>query len=399
MCRPTSFPASPKKVQKQPPSSSFRCLYFVPLVLVVLTAALPVLISEAIGGWTKRYTSKSGFLASKIPDLTGISAVVTGANTGIGYETALELARNGADVIVASRSLARGEAAIDKMKQELETNDNGTSKPPSLSLLQLDLSSLDSVEQFAEEFLKLDKPLHLLVLNAGVMKSPGSEFIGQDLQYGFETTQDGFEYHIGVNHIAHAYLTQLLGPKLQASAPSRVVSVSSMAEQGSYEGGFVFDQWVPANGKMPETYEDGKGYGQSKLANLMYAKGLSEHWKDTGVQAYALHPGVIVSEISRTLEPIMEEQSQKQNVFIRMVAKAAGALFSQSLMSTPDGALTQLHLSVTPPEELENGAFYHPIGKVVTPTHPQATNAALRKQLWEETQKAIEMRQNYKYNQ
>lgn len=361
-----------------------------PLVVLGLAVAFPILLSEVIGGWTKKYTSTVSFSAAKIPDLSGKVAIVTGANTGIGYFSALELARHGAEVIVASRSMERGMAAVEKMKQDIAQTSTNV---PSITLLPLDLSSLESVEKFAQEFLALDKPLHILVNNAGVMKSPGSEFMGQEMTYGFETTQDGFEYHMGVNHIAHAYLTKLLGHKLQQSAPSRVVVVSSMAEQGSYESGFVFDDWAPAvNGQMPEGYEDGKAYGQSKLANLMFAKELAERWQGTGVTAYALHPGVIVSELGRYMEPHLEEQNQKLPWLQRVLGKLFMGLFQYALMSTPDGALTQLHLATAPADQLVNGAFYHPIGKVVTPYHAQGSNATLQKLLWDETEKAMERR-------
>jgi len=277
------------------------------------------------------------------------------------------------------------------MKQEINKTDKD--KNPSITLLQLDLSSLESVEKFSNEFLALDKPLHVLVLNAGVMKSPGAEFMGQEMQYGFDTTKDGFEYHIGVNHLAHAYLTKLLGPKLQQSAPSRVVFVSSMAEQGSYEPGFIFEDWAPGvNGKMPHGYEDGKAYGQSKLANLMYAKELAERWNGTGVTAYSLHPGVIISELSRYMESHLEEQNKNQPWLNQVFGKLFGKLFQCALMSTPDGALTQLHLATAPANELVNGAFYHPIGKVVVPTHAQGNNLTLQKLLWEKTEQAVEQR-------
>ena len=228
------------------------------------------------------------------------------------------------------------------------------------------------------------------------MKSPGAAFIGQGLTYGFETTKDGFEYHIGVNHVAHTYLTKLLLTKLQESAPSRVVSVSSLAEQNSYDEGIVFDQWVPVNGEMPERYEDGNAYGQSKLANLLFAAELASRLNGTGVTAYALHPGVIETELGRYLEPVMEEQMQASGKLAFYVQRAFATLFTSAFFSAKDGALTQLHLATAPAEELVNGAMYHPIGRVTQPGHPQAQNKTLQAMLWDETEKAIEQRSEYR---
>jgi retinol dehydrogenase-12 len=377
------------------------------LLMVLFVLGFPLVLSEIVGGWTRKYTSWIQFTPSTdIGDLTGQVALVTGANTGIGYHTALELARHGAHVIVATRSIPRGQAALDKMQAELNNHDATKNYmdfklavEPKLTLLQLDLSSLDSVAQFAKEFLALHVPLHILILNAGVMKSPGAELMGQTMNYGFDITQDGFESHIGINHIGHFKLTQLLQDKLQSSAPSRVVVVSSMAERGAYKPeGIVFDQWVPSGGVMPERYEDGNAYGQSKLANLLFAAELAERWNHTGVTAYALHPGMITSELSRHLDTEIEKQLSSNVAISRWFGELADRLFDSCEMDSAEGALTQLHLATAPQEALESGAYYFPIGKVLTPTHAQGTNKTLQKILWEETMKAIQLRSQYTYS-
>jgi short chain dehydrogenase len=220
MFSPTSLNEGTKKSSSLPSIvSSWIIVLGIAGLLFVL--ASPLFISEAIGGWTPQYSSPVYFTPSRsIPNLSGKVALVTGANTGIGYETALKLARNGAHVIVAARSAQKGQAAIERIEKELNVQ---TAHRPKLDFLKLDLSSLAAVEESAKEFLKWNLPLRMLILNAGVMKSPGAEFIGKPMKYGFEVTQDGLEYHIGVNHVAHFYLTQLLQQKLQDSAPSRVV--------------------------------------------------------------------------------------------------------------------------------------------------------------------------------
>jgi NAD(P)-dependent dehydrogenase (short-subunit alcohol dehydrogenase family) len=231
--------------------------------------------------------------------------------------------------------------------------------------------------------------LHLLILNAGVMKSPGAEFIGKPMKYGFETTQDGVEYHIGVNHVAHFHLTQLLMQKLQESAPSRVVVVSSLAEQGSYAQGMVFEDWIPENGQMPANYEDGNAYGQSKLANLLFAKSLAARNEGTNVTAYSLHPGVIHTDLSRYMNPIVQEQLNEQPWLQRIASTAFFGIFQLAMMDAKTGAYTQLHVATADVDTLVNGAFYHPIGKVARSNHPQGENKTLQTMLWQETERVI----------
>ena len=316
--------------------------------------------------------------------MIGNVVIVTGANTGIGYHTALQMALKGATVIIGARSHSKGQAAVERINQKVDVVSGGNG---GAQFLPLDLSSLASVHSFAEEFLKLDLPLHTLVLNAGVMKSPGAAFIGQDMTYGFETTKDGFELHIGVNHIGHFYLTQLLREKLVASAPSRVVSVSSMAEMGSYQPeGIRFDMWKV--NKQPADYEDGAAYGQSKLSNLLFAKELAKQLNGTGVTAYSCHPGVIQTELSRYM--IAEAESKQKSWLEEAISTALLSFFNTALFSAPDGVLTQLYLATAGPSSLVNGGYYHPIGKYIeTPTHPQASNGTLPSILWTETERMI----------
>jgi NAD(P)-dependent dehydrogenase (short-subunit alcohol dehydrogenase family) len=297
------------------------------------------------------------------------------------------MARNGATVVVAARSANKGEAAVAKIKEELAlSNDDARVK-----FMPLDLSSLSSVRAFANTYKKLKLPLHSLVLNAGVMKSPGAQFVGKNFTYGFDTTMDGFEMHIGVNHIGHFYLTSLLTEKLVASAPSRVVSVSSVAEEGAYKpDGIRFDTWKPSNGDIFSDYEDGLAYGQSKLANILFAKELASRLNGTGVTAYSCHPGVIKTGLSRHYHDAMNSELQSKGWFAKLLAAAFGNLFELAYLESNDGALTQLELATADESSLVNGAFYHPIGRVIgDATHPQGGNETLQKVMWTETERMI----------
>jgi retinol dehydrogenase-12 len=358
----------------------------------LFACTLSIFISEGIGGWTAKYTSpRPIFTASAIQSLTGQVAVVTGSNTGIGYHTALEMARNGATVIVAARNSKKGKAAVSKIQQQLPTSPSNVDDER-VSFMPLDLSSLASVKAFASDFKKLGIPLHTLVLNAGVMKSPGSEFIGKNLTYGFDTTVDGFEMHIGVNHIGHFYLTRLLQDTLIKSAPSRVVSVSSLAEMGAYQpDGIRFNTWRPSpTNDIPSDYEDGLAYGQSKLANILFARELASRLNGTGVTSYSCHPGVIISELGRYMEAEMIEAANAQGLFATFLSNFVGQFFQLSFFKTEDGALTQLHLATADERTLVNGAFYHPIGRLMgNGKHPQGGNETLQKVMWTESEHMI----------
>jgi NAD(P)-dependent dehydrogenase (short-subunit alcohol dehydrogenase family) len=376
----------PPKPVKPSQSVASKCTTIAAVVGGLLFVLAPCLLSDLVGGWTRKYTSpRPIFSTATISDLTGTVAIVTGANTGIGYHTALELARKGAQVIVAARSPTKGREAVTKILNEIEERSDNTR----VRFLPLDLSSLKSVKRFAADFSKLGLPLNVLVLNAGVMKSPGAVFMGQNFTYGFDLTEEGFESHIGVNHIAHFYLTSLLRKKLVESAPSRVVSVSSSAEEFAYTEGMRFDLWKPKAGKMPADYEDGLAYGQSKLANLLFARELSSQLRDKRVTAYSCHPGVITTELGRYMTAEMDQQAKSKGKVAQVLDFVFFGFFNLALFGTADGALTQLQLATSPAEKLLNGAFYHPIGRVVNSSHPHGQNETLQKLLWEETERAI----------
>lgn len=382
MCKPTRVEITKNSGSK---GGLSQTVLYISAGLVLLVVIFPMIVSEIVGGWTTKFTSPVYFTAQSIPDLTHRVAIVTGANTGIGYHTALELARKNAHVIIAARSPSKGETAASQI-QSKTGNKN-------VEFLPLDLASLTSVRSFVEKFKSMKLPLDILVLNAGIMKSPGAQFVGQNMTYGFELTQDGFEAHIGINHVGHFYLTQLLRETLIESAPSRVIAVSSIAEEGAYQPeGFRFELWKPAgiDHAMALGYEDGLAYGQSKLANALFAKELAEQLREQQVTAYSCHPGIIISDLTRYLASDMEERAKKGPWWNRVLMLVFGKYFELAQMQTSDGALTQLHLAVANTTDLVNGGFYHPVGRLKgNPRHMQGSNETLQKQLWRETERMI----------
>ncbi|NXK59775.1 RDH12 dehydrogenase, partial [Sylvietta virens] len=207
--------------------------------------------------------------------LDGKVVLITGANTGIGKATASDLAQRG-KVIIACRDIAKGEAAASEIRAETGNQQ--------VIVKKLDLADTKSIREFAEKFLAEEKELHVLINNAGVMLCPYSK------------TADGFEMHLGVNHLGHFLLTFLLLECLKQSAPARIVNVSSLA----HHGGRI--RFHDLHGE--KCYNRGLAYCHSKLANVLFTRELARRLqgkfqRQVGFTANALHPGSVYSELVR----------------------------------------------------------------------------------------------------
>lgn len=196
--------------------------------------------------------------------IDGKTVIITGANSGIGKETAIDLARRGGKIFIACRDLKRGQNALEEIKMK-----SGSEK---IYFLQLDLASLDSVREFSRRFHELESSLHILINNAGIMACPRA------------LTKDGFELQFGTNHLGHFLLTNLLLDRLKESAPSRVVIVSSVLHK---IGRIKRDDL-----NSEKSYAKWSVYGQSKLAKVLFARELSKRLEGSGVTANSLHPGM-----------------------------------------------------------------------------------------------------------
>jgi NAD(P)-dependent dehydrogenase (short-subunit alcohol dehydrogenase family) len=211
--------------------------------------------------------------AKNIPDQAEKVAIITGANTGIGFEAARYFAERGAKVIMACRSMARAEAASAKLKSAVPDAD--------IEVMALDLSRQASVKEFAATFLAKHDRLDLLINNAGVMMCP------------FERTVDGWELQFATNHLGHYTLTGLLLPKLFERSDSRIVNVSSMAANF----GKLQDDPVYVN----RNYDRMEAYGQSKLSNLLFTWELQKRLEQAGksTMVTAAHPGWTATDLQR----------------------------------------------------------------------------------------------------
>ncbi len=234
-----------------------------------------------------------------IGDLTGKVAVVTGANSGLGYETASALAAHGAHVVIASRSATKAAAAQKSLTKLIPK--------ASLEVITVDLADLRSVATFADDFMQSHDRLDLLINNAGIMMVPK----------GF--TVDGFELQFGTNHLGHFALTGRLFPALTATPGARVVTVSSLAHRS---GTIDFDNLMFDRGYRPQT-----AYGRSKLANLLFAFELHRRCvsAELDVVSVAAHPGVSATDLGNHLMSNLFVQPLKVLAKVALQGAAAGA--------------------------------------------------------------------------
>lgn len=308
--------------------------------------------------------SKEKWTTDNIPDLTGKVIIVTGGNSGLGYESVKAFAEKGAEVVLASRSLERGIAA---KKQMSNSNINGNVK-----VMQLDLMDFTSIRSFAETFQKNYKKLDVLLNNAGIMTTP------------YFLTKDGLEAQNGTNHFGHFLLTGLLIDKIASSPGSRVVNVSS---NGHKWGKMDFDNPLFDGGKE---YTPMKSYSRSKLANLLFTNKLQKRFEENKVDsiAVAAHPGGSNTNLGRHLE---------DKFWFKMMTP----LFKMMTQDQAQGALPQIRASVDP--AVKGGEYYGPGGwgelkglPVKVKSNAASHNNEDARKLWVLSEKLTEI--DFKFN-
>lgn len=248
--------------------------------------------------------------------IDGKIVVITGANTGIGKETAIDLARRGGKIYIACRDINKSKDALEEIKE--------TSKSSQAFLLKLDLASMASIREFSRKFHQMESKLHILINNAGVMACPKG------------LTEDGFEMQMGVNHLGHFLLNDLMFDLLKASAPSRIVIVSSSGHKLSD---------INKNDFMNEkSYNKVAVYAQSKLANILYARELSKRISGSGVTVNSCHPGIVPTELGRHID-----------TWLRPIYRKVLKPYYKTIN---EGAQTQIRLAVDPELETVTGKYF-----------------------------------------
>ena len=303
---------------------------------------------------------RESWTAREIPDLTGKIIIITGANSGIGYESTRELTRKGAEVIVASRDPIKAERSILNIKEEIPG--------AKLEFIELNLANLDSVRKFAEKFKSKYNSLDILLNNAGIMLIP------------FGKTVDGFENTVGTNHLGHFALTGLLMDRLSITPGARVVNVASNAH---YAGEMDFNNLLFEN-KLG--YTPMKAYSRSKLANLLFTYELQRRFQSGGfdVSALAAHPGISATSLA-------------DHLFFNLISWLIQPVMKMVFQSSAMGALPSLRASVDP--DALGGQYYGPDGKgeksgypIIVDSNPASKNEKDARTLWKISEELTEIK-------
>ena len=276
-------------------------------------------------------------------DVRGKLCVVTGATAGIGRVTALELARRGAHVVLTARTRAKGQPVADAIRAE--TGNQRVEVHP------LELDDLAKVRASAAALLERDRPLHVLINNAGLAGQRGR-------------TADGFEMHFGVNHLGPFLFTALLRDRLVASAPARIVNVASKAHFDAKQGIDLEAQRrsTPSLTGLPE-------YAVSKLANVLFTRELARRLAGSGVTAYSLHPGVVATDVWRA------------------IPAPVAWIMKRFMISPEQGAATTLYCATDPALAGTSGRYYDEC-RERTPSRV-AQDDALAAELWKRSEQMV----------
>lgn len=311
----------------------------------------PVLLGSIVGTCVggsilvKDYFGGKSYLGNETAENKVI--IVTGANTGIGKETARELAKRKATVILACRDKEK----CEKTREEIVVE----SKNKYVYCRHCDLASQKSIHQFVNRFKKEHKRLDILINNAGVMRCPYSK------------TEEGIEMQLGVNHMGHFLLTNLLIDTLIESAPSRIINVSSIA----HTRGKINKQDLNSENQ----YDGGEAYAQSKLANILFTKELSKRLKGSGVTANSVHPGIVDTEITRHM-------SFANSYLASSLIKPIIWMF---VKSPRQGAQTVLYAALSPDLNNVSGKYFSDCAE--KQIAPQAEDEKTAEWLWLVSQK------------
>jgi len=280
--------------------------------------------------------------------MQGKICIVTGANSGIGKATALGLAQMGATIVMVCRNQVKGEEAQNEVKEK-SGND-------AVDLMLADLSSQESIRQLAENLQQHYQQLHMLINNAGVANLTRRE------------TVDGLEMTFAVNYLAPFLLTNLLLDKLKASAPARIVNVSSESHQSGY---IKMDDL-----ELEKGYRLMRAYGQSKLALVLFTYELARRLQGTGVTANCLHPGFVATNIG-------------QNGVGSVGRSIVKLIFSRLGISPEEGAKTSIYLASSPEIEGVTGKYF--VKSIPVRSAPISYDETLQRQLWEESAKLVNL--------
>ncbi|KAF9433694.1 hypothetical protein BGZ76_009104 [Entomortierella beljakovae] len=336
----------------------------------------------------KSFFSGPRYSYDDIPDLSGQVAIVTGATGDLGYATVVALAAHGAHVFLACRNRVKAEEAIERAHADIlqlqfdypnarhskrfdydeKSNNNNINhnSGPKLEFLELELGDIRKAHAAAKEFLSRDLPLNILVNNGGIMNKE------------FDLTEDGYENHFGINHLGHFVFTTTLLERIQESTPARIVVMSSLAHEiPPSHRAIDFKNLRETEKKQPFM---AVRYGQSKLANVLFAKALARRLRNHQVWVNIVHPGCIDSQIKKSM---LRSDNKAFHNFSRMLLLLA--------YTAREGALTALYCATSPDIQNMNirGRYFIPIANELRP-NPISDSVDLQEELWAYSEKAVQ---------
>jgi len=275
-------------------------------------------------------------------DLQGKVVIITGANSGIGKETAKILAGRGAHVLMACRNAQRGQEAYEEIFQSTGSHE--------LEVMTLDLASFDSIREFAAQCREKYEKIDVLINNAGLFPLKK------------QMTEDGFEMQIGVNHLGHFLLTTLLLPQLE-KGNARVINVASTMHNF---GKMDFDSFTGE-----KSYQPMRAYGQSKLANVLFSRELARRYSDKGITSFSAHPGAVGTNIAG-----------------RSLLNRWGYRIMGAFLSPARGAKTSVYLATEPGIEEHNGGYFNEFCNL-KPGSKLSQDMDVAEKLWEESERLV----------
>mmetsp|Transcript_34664 Transcript_34664/g.35354 ORF Transcript_34664/g.35354 Transcript_34664/m.35354 type:complete len:359 (-) Transcript_34664:82-1158(-) len=306
----------------------------------------------AVGGLALAKYSSDGPVFTEDVNLQGKTAVITGANTGLGKESAVKLSSLGADVIILCKSKEKAENAIKEINERSGSN--------TCRAVPLNLASLNSIDNCAKEIARITDKVDILMNNAGVMALPERQ-----------ETSDGFEAHLGINHLGHFALTAKLLPLLKKSDKARIINVSSAAH--------LFSKLDFNNLMLKQSYDPWLAYGNSKLCNILFTRSLASRLQGTDISTYSLHPGLCRTELGRYYFGDFESAPQ----YVKTALLLPASLVSKSAFQ---GAQTQIFCAASSKlRPKDNGKYF--INSHRSDPSPAALDDKNAATLWTESER------------
>ncbi|KAF9431770.1 hypothetical protein BGZ76_011723 [Entomortierella beljakovae] len=326
----------------------------------------------------KTFISPDRYSYDHIPDLSNKVAIVTGANSGIGYATTVGLATNGCHVFMACRSETKCRDAMVRIKEEIREKYPDAQMDIKLDFLHVDMNDLRKVYASANEFLEKGLPLHILINNSGIGGTPWAASV------------DGIEQQFAINYLGPFTFTMALLDRIVDSQPSRIVTVSSVAYESFVSQGVNFEEIRRETSSNLSPFEL---FARSKFANILFAKALARRLKNEIVYCNVVYPGIVQTDMTCNEKSDQDGDSMIAGISDRLIDLARQMFSKVAGISAERGALTQLYCATSPEIENRNvrGKFFIPIGNEIR-TNPIMDSVERQEKLWRLSEEIVKQK-------